>query len=75
MLAGSAINEWRDEGGKYNPRGGAIAIGQAIKIYEDYSFDPEPRSTHVERLHDRAKELGYKELVSALKQRYPERNL
>lgn len=75
MLAGSAINEWRDETGKYNPKGGATAMEQAIKIYEDYSFGPEPHSTHVERLYNRAKELGYKELVSALKQRYPERNL
>jgi len=75
MLAGSAINEWRDEVGKYNPKGGAIAMKQAIKIYEDYSFYSEPRSTHVERLYSCAKELGYKELVSALKQRYPEKNL
>jgi len=75
MLAGSAINEWRDEEGKYNPRGGAIAMEQAIKIYEDYDFDPEPCSTHVERLYNRAKELGYKELLSALKQRYPEKSL
>ncbi len=73
MLAGSAINEWRDETGKYNPKGGAIAMEQAIKIYEDYSFNPEPCSTHVERLYNRAKELGHKELVSALKQRYPEK--
>lgn len=75
MLAGSAINEWKDEAGKYNPRGGAMAMEQAIEIYENYSFEAEPRSTHVERLHSRAKELGYKELVSALKQRYPEKNL
>jgi ribulose-bisphosphate carboxylase large chain len=75
MLAGSAINEWKDEEGKYNPKGGAIAMEEAIEIYENYSFDSEPRSTHVERLYNRAKELGYKELVSALKQRYPERNL
>jgi len=73
MLAGSAINEWRDETGKYNPKGGAIAMEQAIKVYEDYNFNPEPRSTHVERLYNRAKELGHKELVSALKQRYPEK--
>ena len=75
MLAGSAINEWRDEEGKYSPKGGAMAMEQAIEIYEKHSFDPEPRSTHVERLHSRAKELGYKELVAALKQRYPEKNL
>ncbi|MQY59112.1 MAG: hypothetical protein GH144_05830 [Clostridia bacterium] len=75
MLAGSAINEWKDETGKYNPKGGVMAMEQAIEIYENYSFDPEPRSTHVERLHDRAKQLGYKELVLALKQRYPEKNL
>ncbi len=75
MLAGSAINEWRDETGKYNPKGGAMAMEQAIEIYENYSFEPEPRSTHVERLHNRAKELGCKELVSALKQRYLEKNL
>lgn len=75
MLAGSAINEWKDETGKYNPKGGAMAMEQAIDIYEKYSFNPEPRSTHVERLHNRAKELGYEELVSALKQRYPKKNL
>ncbi|TKJ47109.1 hypothetical protein CEE34_05530 [Candidatus Aerophobetes bacterium Ae_b3a] len=75
MLAGSAINEWRDETGRYNPKGGAMAMEQAIEIYENYSFEPEPRSTHVERLHNRAKELGYKELISALKQRYLEKNL
>ena len=75
MLAGSAINEWKDETGKYNPKGGAVAMEQAIKIYENDSFEPDPHSTHVEHLYSRAKELGYKELVSALKQRYPERNL
>ena len=75
MLSGSAINEWKDKTGTYNPKGGAMAMEQAIEIYEKYSFDPEPRSTHVERLYNRAKELGYKELVSALKQRYPEKNL
>ncbi len=75
MLAGSAINEWKDEEGKYNPNGGAVAMEQAIEIYENHSFDPEPRSTHVERLYSHAKELGYKELASALKQRYPEKNL
>ena len=75
MLAGSAINEWKDEEGRYNPKGGAIAMEEAINIYEKNRFDPEPRSTHVERLYNRAKELGYTELVSALKQRYPEKNL
>lgn len=75
MLAGSAVNEWKDRRGKYNPEGGAMAMEQAIKIHENDDFDPEPRSTHVERLHSRAKELGYKELVLALKQRYPEKNL
>jgi len=75
MLAGSAINEWRDEEEKYNPKGGAVAMEQAIQIYNDYDFDPEPRSSHVERLHTRAKELGYKELASALEQRYPEKGL
>ena len=75
MLAGSAINEWRDKEGKYDPKSGAMAMEQAIEIYESHSFNPEPRSTHVERLYNHAKELGYKELVSALKQRYPEKNL
>ncbi len=73
MLAGSAINEWKDEAGKYSPKGGAIAMEQAIEIYRSHSFEPEPGSTHIERLHSRAKELGYKELVAALKQRYPEK--
>ncbi len=75
MLAGSAINEWKDETEKYSPKGGATAMEQAIEIYESHSFEPEPGPTHVERLHSRAKELGYKELVAALKQRYPEKNL
>jgi len=75
MLAGSAINEWRDEMGKYNPKGGAIAMEQAIKIYEDYSFDPEPYSTHIERLYNCAKQLRCGELLSVLKQRYPEKSL
>lgn len=75
MLAGSAINEWKDKEGKYNPKGGAMAMKQAIEVYGKHSFDPEPHSTHVGRLHHRAKELGYKELVAALEQRYPEKNL
>ena len=66
MLAGLAINEWKDETGKYNPKGGATAMEEAIEIYEKYSFEVEPRSTHVERLSSRTKELGYKELVLAL---------
>lgn len=72
MLSGSAVNEWRNESGKYDPRGGAVAMQQAIEVYEKDEFEALPVETHVERLYEYANEHEYKELAISLKQRYPQ---
>jgi len=75
MLSGSAINEWLNESGEYDPSGGAVAMQQAIQAYEKDGFEALPSETHVERLYKHAQKYGYRELASALKQRYPEKLL
>ncbi|MBS3097753.1 hypothetical protein J4209_03050 [Candidatus Woesearchaeota archaeon] len=75
MLAGSAINEWRNPEGKYDPKGGAEAMQQAINAYDIDGFDALPKETHIQRLYEHAKAKGYKELVAALEQRYKEMQL
>ncbi len=73
MLSGSAINEWRNESGEYDPCGGAIAMQQAIQAYEKDRFEALPAETHVKRLYEHAQKHGYRELASALRQRYPDK--
>lgn len=72
FLAGSAINSIKNEQGKANPKIGAEAMRQAIEIHQSAEMAGTPADQHLSSLMDTAKTRGYRELQSALRQRYTE---
>lgn len=72
FLAGSAINSIKNGAGKADPKIGAEAMRQAIEIHQSREMAATPADQHLPALMDRAVAHGYRELQSALRQRYAE---
>jgi len=71
LLAGSAINGFKDEDGIENPKKGATAMMQAVEAFKDDDFD-NSSDRHVQRLAEYAEKTGCQELRQALRNRYSE---
>jgi ribulose 1,5-bisphosphate carboxylase large subunit-like protein len=71
FLAGSAINSLKNEAGHVEAHVGIEAMQQAIAIHEEGALRGVPAEEHLPALWALAHRRGDKELVSALRQRYP----
>ncbi len=70
-LAGSAINSIKNEAGVADPHIGTEAMREAIELYYSGALKGIPDDEYTTALVSAAIRNGYKELVTALRQRYP----
>jgi ribulose-bisphosphate carboxylase large chain len=70
-LAGSAINSIKDDRGRYEPRLGLEAFGQAVDVYLSGELRDAPAEEHLAALDAVAHRRHLGALRSALRQRYP----
>lgn len=75
FLAGSAINSLKNEAGHVEARIGIESMQQAIAVHRSGVLKDVPAEEHLKALYDLAVRQGYGELVSALRQRYPNHRL
>jgi ribulose 1,5-bisphosphate carboxylase large subunit-like protein len=75
FLAGSAINSVKDSRGKVDPKSGVEAMVQALEIYQSGMLSDVPIHQYLSELYLLSIEKKYKELQTALEQRYPNSDL
>jgi ribulose 1,5-bisphosphate carboxylase large subunit-like protein len=71
FLAGSAINSLKGADGKADAQLGIAAMQQAIAVHRSGELGEVPAEEHMPALAAVAQRQGLKELLAALKQRYP----
>ncbi len=71
FLAGSAINSIKNDKGEGDPKIGATAMMQALDIHKSGELRDKPKQEHLPLLRSVSVEKGFKELMRALNQRYP----
>jgi ribulose-bisphosphate carboxylase large chain len=72
FLAGSAINSLKNADGQVEAQIGIQSMQQAIEVFNSGVIKDVPAEEHLPALYTVAQQRGYKELVSALHQRYPD---
>lgn len=72
FLAGSAINSLKNDAGEVEAQIGIQSMQQAIDIHNSGELKDVPAEEHLPALYALAERRGLRELVSALRQRYPE---